>query len=149
MRIICLSTDAGDGTVLEKGRPEIARFISDQACSVLLVVLLISCVRKNFCVLCPNLQMPLKDISNPSVRRIWLLFVLELYSCRCLWGLYLSPLLCVLACGLSSACLQNALPGAVSSAAVCAAGNRVVRGFGNSTKDPATIPLSRETAGYI
>lgn len=74
MRIISLSADAEDGTVLEKARPEIARFISDQACSILLVVLLISCVRKSFCVLCPNTQMPLKDISNPSVRRIFTAF---------------------------------------------------------------------------
>lgn len=50
VRIICLSTSTEDGTVLEKGRPEIARVISDQTCSVLLVVLLISCVRKSFCV---------------------------------------------------------------------------------------------------
>lgn len=50
VRIICLSTGTEDGTVLEKGGPEIARVISDQACSVLLVVLLISCVRKSFCV---------------------------------------------------------------------------------------------------
>ena len=51
MRIICLSAGAGDGTVLEKARPEIARVISDRACSVLLVVLLISCVRKSLCIM--------------------------------------------------------------------------------------------------
>ena len=42
---------AGDGAGLEKARPEIARVISDQACSVLLVVLLINCVRKSICIM--------------------------------------------------------------------------------------------------
>lgn len=154
MGIICLSTDAGDATVLEKARPEIARFISDQACSVLLVMLLISCVRKSFCVLCPNTQMPLKVISNPDVRRILQLFVQKLYSCRWLWGLY--PSFPSLHTVLWSALLHvSKIPFQELCELVLLfvqPGNRVVKGFGNSTKDPVTSPcpkVSREAAGCI